>query len=210
MAGNIIPAIATTNAMVAGLAVLTLIKIINKSYDQSGNCYLSYNVDSKHLISNEKIQPPNPACSACSSKRAILTCKNASEFTLKDLLDLLRSKKGGLYYEHDFTISEGTRLLWDADFDDNESRSLNDLCLKNKFINIIDEDLGHLAMSLFVLENAKIKSTHKIEVTKGETVKREHVMKRKRDLEEEEEAKRQKQEETDETIVLEDDDLIIQ
>jgi ubiquitin-like 1-activating enzyme E1 B len=70
MAGNIIPAIATTNAVVAGMVVLHALKVLQGRLDECQSVYLRLRPNPRGLIivPERQLQPPNPKCYVCSGK----------------------------------------------------------------------------------------------------------------------------------------------
>ncbi|UYV84844.1 UBA2 [Cordylochernes scorpioides] len=86
MAGNIIPAIASTNAIVAGLIVLNALKIVRGESNCCRTLYLSRKPNStKKLIVPCVIDKPNPKCYVCSPKSEILLAVNVEKMTVKML-----------------------------------------------------------------------------------------------------------------------------
>ena len=71
MAGNIIPAIATTNAIVAGLCVLQAIHVLNDELEKGRMVFISRRPDQAFIA--ETLRPPNPYCPVCSIVRAQLS-----------------------------------------------------------------------------------------------------------------------------------------
>ena len=74
MAGNIIHAIATTNASVAGLQVLELFKIVSSQIDK---CFISSvaipgNNSAYTLVGAQQMAKKNPCCPACGQARLSL------------------------------------------------------------------------------------------------------------------------------------------
>ena len=63
MAGNIIPAIATTNAIVAGLCVLQARHVLSNQLEKARMVFISKRVDQAFVI--EPLRPPNPHCHVC-------------------------------------------------------------------------------------------------------------------------------------------------
>jgi ubiquitin-like 1-activating enzyme E1 B len=65
-AGNIIPAIATTNAVIAGMIVIEAIKIINDEFSRCHTTYLLKQPSRKRLLLPAQLEQQNPQCYVCS------------------------------------------------------------------------------------------------------------------------------------------------
>lgn len=138
MAGNIIPAIATTNAVASGLCVLEALKIFRNEIDKAKWISLSGSGERlKRSFGFEKLQPPNPKCPVCSGAQSTLLV-DTSRATLNDLVeDLLRLKLG---YGEEFSINSEAGLLYDPEEDQNLPKTFDELGLKqDSFITIVDE-----------------------------------------------------------------------
>jgi ubiquitin-like 1-activating enzyme E1 B len=139
MAGNIIPAIATTNAIVAGLCVLEGFKILKGAYDQVKEIFLMPHAKSNRLLGASKPMPTNPKCPVCSVHQTTVSV-DLSRATLNDLVeDFLRIE---LHYgEKELVVNNDGGLLYDVDETDNLSRKLSDLGITaGTMLTIIDED----------------------------------------------------------------------
>lgn len=143
MAGNIIPAIATTNAIVSGLIVLQALHFLRKSYKRLKNVHIQ--LKPSVPLSSISLSPPNSLCGICRDTYTILAC-DPERTTLGDVVSGIL---GGV--ERDVSIYEDKRVLSDPDWDDNNERTLASLNVtKGKFLTIVDEDgeLGTIAVAI--------------------------------------------------------------
>ncbi|KAI2467293.1 hypothetical protein F4781DRAFT_423445 [Annulohypoxylon bovei var. microspora] len=138
MAGNIIPAIATTNAIVAGLCVLQSFKVLRGEYDKAREVFLTPFAPQR-LLATDRPRPPNPDCPVCSSYNTTVQV-DLSRATLNDLVeDIVKVQLG--YGEKEFAINSEAGLLYDPDETDNLEKTLGELGIKqNGFVTIVDED----------------------------------------------------------------------
>lgn len=111
MAGNIIPAIATTNAIIAGMIVMLAFKVLSSQLDKCKYTYLSYGGDRSHLLMNESLQKPNPQCAVCSNTYLVLKA-NTRAMTLGDLVqNVVQGSGKGLDIPGDITVEDGNRYV---------------------------------------------------------------------------------------------------
>jgi len=141
MAGNIIPAIATTNAIISGLIVLQALHLLKKSYTKLRNVHLQFKPAVP--LSAIRLSPPNLDCGICRDQYAILLCD-----TSRTLLgDVVRGILGDS--KREVSVYEDKRVLSDPDWEDNFDRTLESLNVtKGKFLSIVDEDGDWSTISL--------------------------------------------------------------
>ncbi|OTA98673.1 hypothetical protein M426DRAFT_325786 [Hypoxylon sp. CI-4A] len=138
MAGNIIPAIATTNAIVAGLCVLESYKVLRGDYDRAREVFLTPFAPQR-LLATDRPREPNPECPVCSSYN-ICVKVDLSRATLNDLVeDIIKVQLG--YGEKEFAINTDAGLVYDPDETENLDKKLSELGVKqNGFVTIVDEE----------------------------------------------------------------------
>lgn len=135
MAGNIIPAIATTNAITAGLCVLQAFKVLREDYKSARMVFLSRSAD--RAFSAEKLSPPNPACEICGVARTSIEA-DITRATLGDLVE--KVLRGVLGYGEEIGVLMDQTLLFDVDFDDNLETPLCELGFGDEtFVTVRDE-----------------------------------------------------------------------
>ncbi|KAF1830622.1 ubiquitin-activating enzyme E1 3 [Decorospora gaudefroyi] len=135
MAGNIIPAIATTNAMTASLCVLQAFKVMRDQLDKAKMVFLTRGTE--RVISSEALRPPNPHCATCGVAYATLHV-DTKRAKLSDLVDHILKEK--LAYGQDFSIKHNADILYDVDEDIHLNKTFAELSLKgDAFITISDD-----------------------------------------------------------------------
>jgi ubiquitin-like 1-activating enzyme E1 B len=146
MAGNIIPAIATTNAIISGLIVLQALRLLEKSYKKLRNVHLQFKPAVP--LSTIRLSLPNPECGICRDSYAVLLC-DTSRTLLGDVV------KGILGSDsRDVSVYEDKRILSDPDWEDNFDRTLQSLNVtRAKFLSIVDDsgDWSTISLALGVL-----------------------------------------------------------
>ncbi|KAK7204498.1 SMT3/SUMO-activating complex, catalytic component UBA2 [Myxozyma melibiosi] len=135
MSGNIIPAIATTNAIVAGLCVTQAFKILNNDLEHAKMVYISQ--PPARMLSAGTLPPANVHCGVCGIARAAISV-DPEKLTLGDFLEkVLKSKLG---YSEEVSIVT-SKLLYDIEFDDNLEKTFVELGVSDgSFITIMDEE----------------------------------------------------------------------
>ncbi|KID76746.1 Ubiquitin-activating enzyme E1-like [Metarhizium brunneum] len=138
MAGNIIPAIATTNAIVAGLCILEAFKVLKGDYGQAKEVFLQPFAPTR-LLGSDTSRKPNPDCPVCSAFNVTIKV-DLSRATLNDVVEDIIKKQLGLE-EKEFVLSNEVGIVYDADETDNLPKKLSDLGIKGgSFLTVIDED----------------------------------------------------------------------
>ncbi|RPA88030.1 ThiF family protein [Ascobolus immersus RN42] len=135
MAGNIIPAIATTNAITAGVCVLQAFKVMNDDLQSAKMVFLSKSAD--RIFSTERLSKPNPTCAVCSNAWSSWEV-DTTRATLQDLLSVVAQKVAG--YSEECIIMNGSKMVYDVDYEDNLEKPLADLdIVDNSTISIADD-----------------------------------------------------------------------
>ncbi|KAH9893819.1 SUMO-activating enzyme subunit uba-2 [Xylariomycetidae sp. FL2044] len=137
MAGNIIPAIATTNAIVAGLCVLESFKVLNGEFDKAQEIFLTPQANQR-LLAPDRPREPNPNCPICSVYQTSIYV-DMTRATLNDLVEEFVKLHLG-YGDRDFSVNIEEGVLYDPEEKDNLPKKLNELGVKtNSFVTIVDE-----------------------------------------------------------------------
>ncbi|KAJ8116248.1 hypothetical protein OPT61_g2275 [Boeremia exigua] len=156
MAGNIIPAIATTNAMTAGLCVLQAFKVLRYTDPeqlkrQAKSVFLRRGTD--RMLAPETLSAPNPECATCSVTHITLTV-DIDRAKLDDLVnDVLKTQLG---YGEEFSITKDGDLLYDADEDAHLEKSFSELGLvTDSSVTVIDDADEDRKVNVQLTINAK-------------------------------------------------------
>lgn len=126
-AGNIIPAIATTNAIIAGLIVAEAIKVASGQKETCKQTFMRKMPVRKKLLVSCSMDEKNPSCYVCSSNFVKLkvdtktvTLKSFIELVLRSQLNMLQPT---LIVDNDILFESGEDV--EEDFVDQLPKSLN-------------------------------------------------------------------------------------
>ncbi|PVU94183.1 hypothetical protein BB561_002747 [Smittium simulii] len=140
MAGNIIPAIATTNAIIAGIAVMQAIKVVSGNIANCKTVYYTYGGNRPQYLYKEPLLKPNPDCSICQAKYFLLSA-DFSTVKLQDLVSFIQTYQHNICSDEYFSLLEGNRILYDPDFQDNLPKTLESLnVFPGTILSITPED----------------------------------------------------------------------
>lgn len=153
IAGNIIPAIATTNAIVAGMIVMLAIRLI-RGDTELNNTFVVYGGDRANLLLNDPLAPPNKSCVVCTSSFFKLVVDPSK--TVSDFLKALE----GFGMDGELTIQKGEMLIYDVEFDDNLGKSFESLGLDRGELTVTndsDDDNKNYCCIFFVTKGQGLK-----------------------------------------------------
>lgn len=134
IAGNIIPAIATTNAIISGFSNLSSLRYYDEQQKSRTNqeilrdfATVFISIKPNKYITSAALEGPNPKCPGCGLvSRGILKTSKAelSTLTLGALIERIIEKYG---YSDDISLTLGSsKFIYDPDFTDNVSKKLNE------------------------------------------------------------------------------------
>lgn len=89
MAGNIIPAIATTNAITAGVVVMHAFRILKGEFEKCKSVYMRLRPNARNqlFVPDRTLNPPNPKCYVCAAKPEVTLMVDTKNVTVKELRD---------------------------------------------------------------------------------------------------------------------------
>uniref|UniRef100_A0A8C9ERU0 Ubiquitin like modifier activating enzyme 2 n=1 Tax=Pavo cristatus TaxID=9049 RepID=A0A8C9ERU0_PAVCR len=172
MAGNIIPAIATTNAIIAGLIVLEGLKILSGKIDQCRTIFLNKQPNpKKKLLVPCALDPPNPNCYVCASKPEVTVRLNVHKVTVLTLQDKIVKEKFAMVAP-DVQIDDGKGTILisseEGETEANNHRKLSDFGIRNGTRLQADDFLQDYTLLINVLHSEDLEKDVEFEVV-GDT-----------------------------------------
>ncbi|BGP43075.1 E1 ubiquitin-activating protein uba2 [Rhodotorula kratochvilovae] len=140
-AGNIIPAIATTNAIIAAALVHQALNVLRGAWSAARTIWLKRTP--QRVFDVSPLSAPNPHCAVC--RVAYVPVRVARDVTLGEFVRGLVGEGKAVPFEGVVAVQEGTRLVWESDdFEDNADKTLVELEMgEGKFVTVTDDDEPH-------------------------------------------------------------------
>jgi len=150
-AGNIIPAIATTNAIVAGLIVLEAYKILQNQFNNCKTTYIRRVPAGKALYLNESLVAPNKNCYVCSCG-FISVVLNTKLMTLQQFIQLILKAELNLI---DPSLLVGDSIIYesDAEMEGQLVKKLYDVHVQHDAIIAITDNKQDFSIKITVLHS---------------------------------------------------------
>lgn len=151
IAGNIIPAIATTNAIISGFSNLQSLNYFQNKNDESidSSSMVFISIRPNKYVTSAALEPPRNECGSCSVARGILELENLTNQSLEELIEIL---KDTYKYSSDISLILGkSKLIYDFDFEDNLHKKLQEIGFTNGEVLLIqDEDEEKENLELYI------------------------------------------------------------
>uniref|UniRef100_A0A1B0G3Y6 SUMO-activating enzyme subunit n=1 Tax=Glossina morsitans morsitans TaxID=37546 RepID=A0A1B0G3Y6_GLOMM len=155
MAGNIIPAIATTNAITAGIVVLQTIKILLKDFNKCKSVYmrLRQNPRQQLLVPEKTLLAPNPNCYVCAADPAIHLRVDTKRMRIKELRDEVLKKTLNMINPDVLIDSKGVVVISseEAETECNEEKFLNELDIVDGVILKCDDFFQNYELNIIII-----------------------------------------------------------
>ncbi|KAM3608843.1 uncharacterized protein V6R79_005606 [Siganus canaliculatus] len=168
MAGNIIPAIATTNAVIAGLIVLEGLKILSGQIETCRTIFLNKcpNLRKKLLVPCI-LDPPSANCYVCVSKPEVTVKVNVHKTTVLCLQDkILKERFGMVAPDVQIEDGKGTILISseEGETEANNNKFLSDFGIRNGSRLQVDDFLQDYTLLVNVLHTEELERDVEFEV----------------------------------------------
>lgn len=160
MAGNIIPAIATTNAAIAGLIVLEALKAIENKIKKCCTVYLNKKPSvRKKLLQPSPLVAPNPKCYVCASKPEAKVMLDCDRMTVKSFEEkVLKQTFGVIAPDVEIDNGKGTILISSEEGEtiQNNSKVLSDFGISDCSRLRIDDFLQDYELVLNIVNSSSM------------------------------------------------------
>ncbi|XP_052865364.1 SUMO-activating enzyme subunit 2 [Anopheles cruzii] len=155
MAGNIIPAIATTNAITAGFVVMLAFRVLKEEYDKCRSVYVRLRLNGRNqvFVPERTIVPPNPKCYVCTAKPEVVLRVDTKNVTVRELRDDILIKALNMISPDVVLDGTGTIVISseEGETDRNCEKKLEQLNIVNGCVLKADDFVQNYELSITVL-----------------------------------------------------------
>ncbi|CAB3408553.1 unnamed protein product [Caenorhabditis bovis] len=185
MAGNIIPAIATTNAIVSAVTVREAITLAYKEFHEARNNFVLEYINCRgQVVGKDVPNKPNPNCYVCSDKRECIVMLNPQHMTVKAFNDrILKNSLSMLAPDVTDVINNRIIISSEGDTDAINCKKLSELSIGDGAILCCDDFQQDLELKLIITGCADLRGDEFEILQTGKEEPSEETRKRKADEE---------------------------
>ncbi|XP_054015001.1 SUMO-activating enzyme subunit 2 [Hylaeus anthracinus] len=164
MAGNIIPAIATTNAIIAGIVVFHAFSILTNNLKGCKSVYLRSKMNHRNqlLVPEKNVNPPNPKCYVCAPMPEAVLAVDTSKMKIKELDEAVLKDRLNMIAPDVMIDGTGTVVISseEGETEQNNDKLLEDVGIKDGVRLKVDDFQQNYSLTVTVVyrERPNLKS----------------------------------------------------
>lgn len=159
MAGNIIPAIATTNAIIAGLVVLHAFYILENRLKECRSVYLRLKMNHRNqlLVPEKNVNPPNPKCYVCAPTPQAVLAADTSKMTIKELDELVLKNRLNMIAPDVIIDGKGIVVISseEGETEENNNKILEEFGIKDGTILKVDDFHQNYSLTITIMHRER-------------------------------------------------------
>ncbi|XP_055637305.1 SUMO-activating enzyme subunit 2 [Toxorhynchites rutilus septentrionalis] len=155
MAGNIIPAIATTNAITAGVVVMHAFRVLKEEFDKCQSVYMRLRPNARNqlFVPDRALNPPNPKCYVCAAKPEVTLKVDTKVVTVQELRNDILIKALNMIDPDVIIDGKGTIVISseEGETDCNNDKKLCDLHIVDGCILKVDDFVQNYELTVTII-----------------------------------------------------------
>jgi ubiquitin-like 1-activating enzyme E1 B len=159
MAGNIIPAIATTNAIIAGVVVLHAFRVLLNKLEDCKSVYLRPKMNHRNqlLVPEKCINAPNPKCYVCAKTPVAALAADVTKMTVKQLEDTVLKQGMNMIAPDVMIDGKGIVVISseEGETEENNNKILQEVGIIDGSILCVDDFLQNYSLKVTVIHRDK-------------------------------------------------------